>query len=114
MEPPSSYPRAFWAQRQLLFQAEPAKALVERSDAAAFLDLAVAAGPCRVAGRVDVEGEDVAFLAPGGAGLKLGAIGHFDRDHVIVGVPFGLHGLGSFIASPRFRPGLLCMEKRAR
>ena len=41
--------------------------------------------------RVDVEVQRVAFLAPGRAGLVLGAVGHLDRDQVIIGVGAGLH-----------------------
>src|SRR6185503_20784831 len=37
------------------------------------------------------EVEGVALLAPGRTGLELGAVGHFDVDHVIVGVATGLH-----------------------
>ena len=70
---------------------KPAEALVEARDLAAFLDLPSAAGPCRMNLRIDVEVERVAFLAPGRAGLELGAVGHFDVDHVIIGVNAGLH-----------------------
>ena len=41
--------------------------------------------------RIDVEVQRVAFLAPGRTGLELGAVGHFDVDHVIIGVGIGLH-----------------------
>src|SRR5688500_9894415 len=41
--------------RLLGLERQPAEALVELRDAAALLDLALAAGPGRVAGRVDVE-----------------------------------------------------------
>ena len=41
--------------------------------------------------RVDVELHHVAFLAPGRAGVELGAIGHDDLDGVVVGMDVGLH-----------------------
>ena len=40
---------------------------------------------------IDVEVKRVAFLAPGRTGLELGAVGHFDVDHVVIGVSTGLH-----------------------
>ena len=51
--------------------------------------LLVAAGPGRVRGRIDVELQRVAFLAPGGAGLEDGAVGHLHLDHVVIGVGIG-------------------------
>src|SRR6476661_4798925 len=47
--------------------------------------------------RVDVELKGIALLAPGGAGVEFGAVGHDDLDAVIVGMNVGLHGqiLGS-------------------
>ena len=47
-----------------------------------------AAGPGRMRLRVDVEMQHVALLAPGGAGGELGAVGHLDRDGVIVGMQY--------------------------
>src|SRR6478672_8139062 len=76
----------------LLTEREPAEALVEARDLAAGVEqLLVAAGPCRMHLRVDVEVHGVAFLAPGRADLELGAVGHLDVDHVIIGVDTGLH-----------------------
>jgi len=42
-------------------------------------------------GHVDLKAQRVAFLAPGGARLEFGTIGHLDRDHVVIGVTCGLH-----------------------
>src|SRR3989440_8073712 len=41
---------------------------------------------------VDVEVELVAFLAPGGTRPVFGAIGHYDRNHMIIRVNIGFHG----------------------
>jgi len=44
----------------------------------------------------------VAGLAPGGAGLELGAVGHHHVDHVVVGMNAVLHGEYSLLArNPR-------------
>src|SRR5687767_3230877 len=76
----------------LLGKAQTTEALVEARDLAACVEHPVAAaGPGRVDAGVDVEVQRVAFLAPGRAGLELGAVGHLDVDHVVVGVGFGLH-----------------------
>src|SRR5437763_856527 len=40
---------------------------------------------------IDVEVDGVAFLAPGRPGLDLGAVGHLDVDHVVIGMDTGLH-----------------------
>src|SRR4051812_39798421 len=73
-------------------EAESAEALVEARDLAAGVEqLLIAAGPCRMDLGVDLEMERVAFLAPGRTDLELGAVGHFDVDHVIFGVDTGLH-----------------------
>src|SRR6185312_5796576 len=74
-----------------LGQAEAAETLVEARDLAALGHLAGAADPRGVDLRIDVEMERVAFLAPGRANLELGAVGHFDIDHVVVGMDTGLH-----------------------
>src|SRR4051794_21295057 len=42
---------------------------------------------------VDVEVQLVAFLAPGGARLVFGAVGHHDRNVMIIRVNFGFHGI---------------------
>ena len=74
-------------------QAETGEPLLEaRQPAAAVEQLLGAAGPGRVRLRIDVEMQHVAALAPGGAGLELGAVGHDDLDGVIIGVNVGLHG----------------------
>src|SRR5437868_14895900 len=70
--------------RKLLLEARHAAAAVE--------NLLGAAGPGRVRLGVDVEVQLVAFLAPGGTGLVLGAIGHDDRNRMIIRVNFGFHG----------------------
>jgi len=57
----------------------------------ALLELARAAGPCRMNFGIDIEVQRVAFLAPGRAGLEFGAVGHLDRDHVIIRVDFAFH-----------------------
>src|SRR6476646_61906 len=77
----------------LLFaEGKTAEALVEaRYLAAGVEQLLVAAGPRRVDLGIDVEVQRVAFLAPGRPGLELGAVGHLDVDHVIIGVSAGFH-----------------------
>src|SRR6476620_4661358 len=73
-------------------EGKAAEALIEARHLAARVEqLLVAAGPRRMHLRVDVEVHGVAFLAPGRANLELGAVGHFDVDHVIIGVNTGLH-----------------------
>src|SRR5690606_34187858 len=67
------------------------EALVELSDAAALVQLTRAAGPCRVALRVDIQSHGIAFLAPGGAGFEDGAVSHLHLDHVVVWVNIRLH-----------------------
>src|SRR4029079_17247555 len=75
----------------LFAERKAAEALVEARDLATFRNLARAASPRRVDLGVDVEVDRVAFLAPGRADLELGAVGHFDVDHVVVGMDTGLH-----------------------
>src|SRR5690348_7040100 len=84
-------PRRFADQALLLAERKAAEALVEPRDLAAFGHLAGAAGPRGVYLRIDVEVDRVAFLAPGRPDLKLGAVGHLDVDHVVIGVDTGLH-----------------------
>src|SRR4051794_41288249 len=49
---------------------------------------------------VDVEVQLVAFLAPGGARLVFGAVGHHDRNVMIIRVNFGFHGLSYGARAP--------------
>src|SRR5947207_1040771 len=51
-----------------------------------------AADPGRVRLGIDIEIELVAFLAPGGTRPVFGAIGHHDRNHMIIRVNIGFHG----------------------
>src|SRR3954470_15131387 len=76
----------------LLAEGQAAEALVEARHLAAAVDHAVvAAGPGRMDLGIDVELEGVARLAPGGAGLEHGAVGHLHLDHVVIGMGVGLH-----------------------
>src|SRR5690606_18595821 len=84
----------------LLLQRQAAETLVELSHAAALIDLARAASPRRVAGRIDVECQRVAFAAPGGARLEHGAVGHLHLDHVVIGMGIGLHGVSPSCMRP--------------
>src|SRR5688572_21475502 len=78
----------------LLTEAESAEALVEARHLATGVEqLLVAAGPGRVDLGVDVEVHGVALFAPGRTCLELGPVGHFDSDHVVIGVGTGLHGV---------------------
>src|ERR1044072_6721512 len=75
-----------------LLLAEPAELLLEAREApAAVHQVLLAAGPGRVRLRVDVEMQRVALLAPGGAGGEFRAVGHLDRDGVVVGMDIGFH-----------------------
>src|ERR1700710_94719 len=49
---------------------------------------------------VDVEAQLVAFLAAGGARLVFGAVGHHDRNGMIIRVNFGFHGLSFGAPAP--------------
>jgi len=51
----------------------------------------VAAGPCRVHGRVDVQSDLIAFGTPSGFHLKHSAIGQFDVDGVVFWVSIFSH-----------------------
>src|SRR5215813_14959090 len=72
----------------VLFQKARELLLEARDAAAAVHDLLGAAGPGRVRFRVDIEVQLVAGLAPGGAGLVLGSVGHHDRNHMIIRMNF--------------------------
>src|SRR2546425_116437 len=66
--------------------------LEPRHAAAAIEQLLGAADPGRVRLGIDIEVQLVACLAPGRARLVFGAIGHYDRNHMISRVNFGFHG----------------------
>src|SRR4051794_37712355 len=75
-----------------LAEAQTAETLVEARNLTALVEeLRLAAGPGRMDGRIDVELQRVAFLAPGGAGFEHGAVGHLHLDQVIIGVNILLH-----------------------
>ena len=63
----------------------------------------LAAGPCRVGGRVDVEVQRVAFLAVGRTREIFGAVGHDDLDRMIIGMDASFH-----------RSSLACRGERPR
>src|SRR5690606_35277820 len=98
--------------RLLLLERQAAETLVELSDAAALIDLALTARPSRVAGGVDVQRHRVAFAAPGGARFEHGAVGHLHLDRVVVGMNIGLHGSSPSWARP-VPTGQLCRESGA-
>src|SRR3979409_61683 len=80
------------------------KLLLEPGDATAAIEhLLGAAGPGRVRFGVDIEVQLVARLAPGGARLVLGTIGHYDRNHMIIRMNFGFHGRSFGAMAPVFR-----------
>src|SRR6201995_5689553 len=90
-----------------LFFEEARKLLLEARDAAAAIhDLLGAAGPGRMRPRIDVEVQLVTFLAPGGAGLVLGAVGHHDRNRMIIRVNFGFHGISYGRRAPVFKSAM--------
>src|SRR6185369_9395889 len=78
--------------RKLLLEARHAPATVQ--------DLLGAAGPGRMRLGIDVEVQLVAFLAPGGTGAVLGAVGHYDRNRMIIRVNFGFHGISFGAPAP--------------
>src|SRR3990167_7700013 len=96
--PKPPFPSMSCRQRSAL-ERKTTKALVELGNAATLVQLARTTSPCRVRGRVDFESERVAFLAPGGASLENGAVGHLHLDHVVVGMNASLHGSCS-VAQP--------------
>src|SRR6202000_1537913 len=72
---------------------EARELLVEaRETAAAVHQLLLAAAPCGVSCEVDVEGQLLAGLAPGSAGLVGRAVVQTDVDEVIVGMDALFHG----------------------
>src|SRR5450432_94768 len=75
---------------------EARKLLLEpRYPAATIQQLLGAADPGRMRLGVDIEVQLVAGLAPGGARLVFGAIGHHDRNRMIIRMNFGFHGIPS-------------------
>src|SRR6185312_9621229 len=81
------------ASRSILLE-EAGKLLLEARDtAAAIEELLGAANPGRMRFGIDIEVQLVAVLAPGGAGLVFGSIGHNDRNRMIIRVNFGFHGM---------------------
>src|SRR3546814_1427421 len=87
-------------------EGQPAETLVELRDLAALVEqTSLAAGPGRMRGGVDFERHHVALAAPGRARLIFGAIGHLDRDHVVIGVNVFFHLYRSCAAG--FRPAAL-------
>ena len=66
---------------------EAGEFLLEAGHAAAAIeDLLLAPGPGRVRFRVNVEVQDITFLAPRGARGELAAVRHHDLDGVIAGM----------------------------
>src|SRR3569832_2900006 len=94
-------------ERLLLAAAQHAfELLVEaRQAAAAVHQLLLTAGPGRVGGRVDVQRELLAGVAPGRAGLVGLANVQADLDKVVVGVDALFHGESPLI--PSRKPGLI-------
>src|SRR5690349_15438087 len=97
-----------------LLGAEALEAAVEAGKLTAGVQQALlAAGPGRVRFRVDLQPQRVPRLAVGRAGLIAAAIGHHDRDLVIIGVNAFLHRTNPRIsrayiaapARPRNAPG---------
>src|SRR3954452_10989652 len=103
--PPNGGVLHFWAgtggaKPSVLFE-KAGKLLLDPQPAAAAIEhLLGAAGPGRVRLGVDVEVQLVAFLAPGGAGLVLGTVGHHDRNVMIIRVNFGFHDLSFGAPAP--------------
>src|SRR3546814_20842010 len=70
------------------------------------------AGPGRMRGGINIQCHRVAFLAPGGASLERRAIGHLDRDEVIIGMRVLFHMSAPVTAG--FRPAwMLAFQGRA-
>ena len=73
------------------FEAEAAETLVKAGNLTILRNTLRAAGPCWVRFWINVQCHRVAFLAPRGAGLEFGPIGHFNRNHVVIGVDIFFH-----------------------
>src|SRR5918997_958199 len=94
-----------WLRWSFLAEGQSAEALVEAGDLAAGVQHArLAAGPRRVDAGVDVEVERVALVAVGRARLIFRPVGHFDGDHVIIGMDAGLHRISRIKMAAGFRP----------
>ena len=74
-----------------------------RHPAAGVHQAAGAACPCRVNGRVDVERQLVAFLAPCRFHFHNGTVGHLDVDRVVFGMCLGFHRTGPYASAPEER-----------
>lgn len=75
---------------------------LELADASAAVhDLLVASGPGRMRLRIDVELQLLPFLPIGGKGLKLRAVGHHNRNLVIIGVNIFFHSVSLSCADVR-------------
>src|SRR5690606_36565458 len=72
-----------------------------RQPAAAVEQVLLAASPGRMRARVDVEVQRVAGRAVGRARLVAGAVGHYHRDRVVVGMDLVFHRSRP-LASARF------------
>src|ERR1700743_138765 len=84
---------AFGTAKLQSFLRKPKNFLLDPRNAAAAIEkLLGAARPGRVRLGVDIEVELVAFLAPGGTGLVLGAVSHHDSNGMIIRVNLGFHG----------------------
>src|ERR1700761_3296361 len=82
---------------------EARKLLLEtRNATAAIHQLLGAAGPGGMRLGVDIQVQLVAFLAPGGARLVLGAVGHYDRNRMIIRVNFRFHSRSFGAPAPMF------------
>src|SRR5579875_569102 len=89
--------------KTLRFDAEAAEALVEAGELAAGIDQPLlSAGPGRMRFRIDLQAQGVAGLAVGRARLVGSAVGHDDRDLVIIGVDAFLHRLILLTGIERF------------
>lgn len=77
----------------LLLEEAAELAVEARNAAGAVQHLAVATGPSRVRGRVDVEVQGCTFFAVGRTGLVGGAISHHYVDEVVVRVRIGFHSV---------------------
>src|SRR3546814_13725689 len=97
--------------RSALFKGESAKTFVETGHLTTSIQQTlIAAGPGRMRGGINIQCHRVAFLAPGGASLERRAIGHLDRDEVIIGMRVLFHMSAPVTAG--FRPAWMRSEER--